>query len=80
MKNTPRKIALFLIPLILLSGCGRMELQQIYDATQTAASALSATQTVFNPNLPLAATITPEIPTEALFSPTPLNHCLLTQH
>jgi len=48
-----------------------LALQQSYDATQTAASALSATQTVFNPNLPLAATITPPTPTELLFSPTP---------
>lgn len=65
MKKTPRPIALLLIPLIILSGCGRRALQVSYDATQTAANALSATQTVFNPNLPLAATIAPEIPTVA---------------
>ncbi len=60
-----------LVSLLLLSGCGRLELQQIYDVTQTAASALSATQTVFNPNLPLAATITPEIPMDTPSSPAP---------
>ena len=63
-------IAGLLVSLILLSGCGRLALQQIYNVTQTAASALSTAQTLFNPNLPLAATITPPTPTEALSSPT----------
>ena len=64
-------IAGLLVSLILLSGCGRLALQQIYNVTQTAASALSTAQTLFNPNSPLAATITPPTPTEALSSPTP---------
>ena len=64
-------IAGLLVSLILLSGCGRLELQQIYDVTQTVASALSTAQTLFNPNLPLAATITPPTPTVALLPPTP---------
>ncbi len=71
MKNYQRIFAGLLISILLLSGCGRLALQESYDATQTAASALSATQTLFNPNLPLAATITPNTPTPVQFSPTP---------
>lgn len=71
MRKTCLIFAGLLVPLILLSGCGRLALQQIYGVTQTAASALSTAQTLFNPNLPLAATITPPTPTEALISPTP---------
>ena len=71
MKKTRIIIAALLISLIFLSGCGRLALQESFDATQTAASALSATQTIFNPNLPLAATITAAILTEPQFTPTP---------
>ena len=67
MRKIHTIIAASLIPLVLLSACGRLALQESFDATQTAASALSATQTLFNPNLPLAATITPE----PHLSPTP---------
>ena len=70
MKKSGKIIAALLIPFIFLSGCGRLALQESYDATQTASSALSATQTLFNPNLPLAATITPATPTEPQSSPT----------
>jgi len=70
MKKSLRILSILLIPLIFLSGCGRLALQQSYAATQTAAT-LSTTQTVFNPNLPLAATITPATPTEPQFSPIP---------
>lgn len=71
MKKSLRILSILLIPLIFLSGCGRLALQVSYAATQTAASALSTAQTLFNPNLPLAATITPATPTEPQFSPTP---------
>ena len=71
MKRLLRFFAALLIPLIFLSGCETLALQESYNATQTSASALSATQTLFNPNLPLAATITPATPTEPQFSPTP---------
>ena len=71
MKKSGITIAALLISLLFLGGCGRLALQESYDATQTASSALSATQTVFNPNLPLAATITPAIPAEPQFTPTP---------
>lgn len=71
MKKSLRILSILLIPLIFLSGCGRLALQQSYAATQTAVSALSTAQTLFNPNLPLAATITPATPTEPQFSPTP---------
>jgi Polysaccharide deacetylase. len=71
MRKIHTIIAVSLIPLVLLSACGRLALQESYDATQTASSALSATQTLFNPNLPLAATITPAAPTEPHLSPTP---------
>jgi len=71
MRKIHTIIAASLIPLVLLSACGRLALQESFDATQTAASALSATQTLFNPNLPLAATISPAAPTEPHLSPTP---------
>lgn len=71
MRKTYIIIAGLFVFLFLLGGCGRLALQQTYDITQTAVSALNATQTLFNPNLPLAATITPPIPTEALLSLTP---------
>lgn len=71
MKKSLQSFTGLLILLTVLGGCGRLELQQIYAVTQTAASALSTAQTLFNPNLPLAATITPPTPTETLFSPTP---------
>ncbi len=71
MKKSGITIAALLISLLFLGGCGRLALQESYDATQTAASALSATQTLFNPNLPLAGTVTPEIPTETPFTPIP---------
>lgn len=71
MKKSFQIIAVLLISIAFLSGCGRLALKESYDATQTAASALSATQTLFNPNLPLAATITPATPTQAQFLPTP---------
>ena len=71
MKKTCIIIAALLISLVFLSGCERLALQESFDATQTAASALSATQTLFNPNLPLAATISPAAPTEPHLSPTP---------
>ena len=69
MKKNFRTIAGLLMPLIFLSACGRLALQERYESTQTASSALSATQTVFNPNLPLAATITPATPSEPQFTP-----------
>lgn len=69
MRRLPLSFAVLIIPLIFLSGCGRLALQESYDATQTASSALSATQTLFNPNLPLAATITPATPTEPQVTP-----------
>ena len=71
MKKTRIIIAASLIPLVLLSACGWLALQESYNATQTAGSALSATQTLFNPNLPLAATISPAAPTEPHLSPMP---------
>ena len=71
MKKSLRILSILLIPLIFLSGCGRLALQVSYDATQTAASALSTAQTLFNPNLPLAATITPATPTQPQFSSIP---------
>ena len=71
MKNYQRIFAGLLISILLLSGCETLALQESYNATQTSASALSATQTLFNPNLPLAATITPATPIEPQFSPTP---------
>lgn len=70
MNRKRNLLAGLLVSLIFLSGCGRLALQDSYDATLTAASALSVTQTAFNPNLPLAATITPEILTELPLPPT----------
>ena len=64
MKNYQRIFAGLLISILLLSGCETLAMQESYAATQTSASALSATQTLFNPNLPLAATITPATPIE----------------
>ncbi len=63
MKNNLKISISVLVCLFFLSGCGRLALQESYNATQTVANGLSATQTLFNPNLPLAATITP--PTSA---------------
>jgi len=73
VKKSLRIITALLISLSFLSGCGRLALQESYDATQTASSALSATQTLFNPNLPLAATITPATATASQILPTPAN-------
>ncbi len=71
MKKPFQFFAALLISTILLSSCETLALQQSFDATQTASSALSATQTAFNPNLPLTATITPATPIEPQFTPTP---------
>ncbi len=70
MKNNQRIVAALLISIILLSGCESLPLQDSLNATQTVVAALSVTQTAFNPNLPLAATITPATPTATQYSPT----------